>query len=323
MKKFAAFALVLGLFVYLTTGLAVIQQDEEGVERRFGAVQPNPLPPGLHWALPWGLGRIDRVKTGQTRSVSVGAQSLQSAPLTRSPNPETDDFLTGDLNLATAQAIVQYRVTDPALFLFSAISADRALMLAAESALTRALAERGIDDVLTVGRAEIADRVRSMVQGEADSEKLGVSILAVRLGRVAPPVPVAPAFADAARARSDKRQLVTSAEEYRDRTRSESRGQAQEILDQAQAQHDQSLASARGEADRFSKVLAAASADLPATRQRLYLEMLIELLPRFQRKVVVAPGQDLDVSLFADSESMPATGASQPSSSSSTGVPPR
>ena len=100
MKKLAWLALAIGVFVYLATGFAVIQQDEEGVERRFGAVVPDPLPPGLHWTLPWGLGRLDRVKTGQTRSVSVGAQSLQAAPLTRTPNPETDDFLTGDLNLA-------------------------------------------------------------------------------------------------------------------------------------------------------------------------------------------------------------------------------
>ncbi len=323
MKTLAFAALVLGVVVYLSTGLAVIQQDEEGVERRFGAVMPDPLPPGLHWTLPWGLGRLDRVKTGQTRSVSVGAQPLQAAPLTRTPNPETDDFLTGDLNLATAQAIVQYRVTDPALFLFSATSAEEALILAAEASLSRALAERGIDDVLTVGRAEIADRVRSMVQVEADAEKLGVSILAVRLGRVAPPVPVAPAFADAARARSDKRQLITSAEEYRDRTRSEAKGQAQEIVDQAQAQHDQTLAQARGEADRFAEVLSAATLDLPATRQRLYLDMLTELLPRFQRKVVVAPGQDLDVSLFADSESSEPAGSGTPVESSSSGGFPR
>jgi membrane protease subunit HflK len=302
MRKIVASALVVSVIAYLATGLAVVQQDEEGVERRFGAVQPDPLSPGLHWTLPWGLGRIDRVKTGQTRTVSVGAQSLQSAPLTRSPNPEAEDFLTGDWNLATVQAIVQYRVKDPARFLFSSTSAEKALVLAAEASLTRVLAGKGIDDVLTVGRAQIADEVRPMLQAEADAENLGVTIYSVRLGRVAPPVPVAPAFADADRARSDRRQLVTAAEEYRDRTRSEARGQAREVLDRARAQHDQALASARGEAYRFEKVLVAASDDLPATRQRLYLELLTELLPRFQRKVVVAPGRDLDVSLFADSE---------------------
>ena len=73
----------------------------------------EPWEPGLHWGLPWGLDRVDRIKTGQTRTLTVGARDPQAAPLAQAPDPETDDFLTGDLNLVTAQAIVQYRVLDP------------------------------------------------------------------------------------------------------------------------------------------------------------------------------------------------------------------
>src|SRR5262249_62048467 len=112
----------------------------------------------------------------------------------------------GDLTLVTVQALVQFRVTAPVAFLFAARSADAALAALAEGALTDALAGRAIDDVLTTGRAEVADWLRRRVQDLADAQGLGVSVRAVRLGRVAPPAPVAPAFADAARARSDKRQ---------------------------------------------------------------------------------------------------------------------
>src|SRR5262249_5050490 len=191
---------------YLASGLTVVQQDELGIVRRFGAVLREPWGPGLHWGLPWGLDRIDRIKPGQTRTLTVGARDPQSAPLASSPNPETDDFLTGDLNLVSAQAILQYRVLDPVAFLFAARSVDATLAALAESALTRALAGRSIDDVLTTGRAEVAERMLRAVQERADLQGLGISIRAVRLGRVAPPVPVAPAFADAARARSDRRQ---------------------------------------------------------------------------------------------------------------------
>jgi membrane protease subunit HflK len=132
----------------------------------------------------------------------------------------------------------------------------------------------------------------------------------VRLGRVAPPVPVAPAFADAARARSDRRQAVTRAEEYRDRAMADARSQAREVADRAAGQFDRVVHGARGDADRFTKVLAESRKDLAATRRRLYLEALAEILPRFTRKVVVAPGHDLDISLFTEGGAKTGTGVS-------------
>jgi membrane protease subunit HflK len=310
MRRLAAALLVLGPLAYLATGVTVVQQDEIGVVRRFGAVLREPWGPGLHWGLPWGLDLVDRIKPGQTRTLTVGARDPQSAPLAQAPNPESDDFLTGDLNVVTAQAIVQYRVLDPVAFLFAARSVDATLAAVAESALTRALAGQSIDDVLTTGRAEVADRMLRAVQERADLQGLGVSIRAVRLGRVAPPVPVAPAFADAARARSDRRQAVTRAEEYRDRALADARSQAREIADRAAGQFDRLVQGARGDAGRFTKVLAESRKDLGATRRRLYLEALAELLPRFARKVVVASGHDLDISLFTEGGPKSAAGAS-------------
>jgi membrane protease subunit HflK len=309
-RRLLATLLVLGLLTYLATGLTVVQQDEIGVVRRFGAVLHEAWGPGLHWGLPWGLDLVDRIKPGQTRTLTVGARDPQSAPLAQAPNPETDDFLTGDLNVVTAQAIVQYRVLEPVAFLFGVRSVDVTLAAVAESALTRALAGRSIDDVLTTGRAQIAERMVRAIQEQADLQGLGVSIRAVRLGRVAPPVPVAPAFADAARARSDRRQAVTRAEEYRDRAQADARSQAREIADRAAGQFDRVVQGARGDADRFTKVLAESRKDLTATRRRLYLEALAELLPRFARKVVVAPGHDLDISLFTEGGPKSGPGAS-------------
>ncbi len=305
MSRGLSLVLIVGFVIYLTTGLTMVQQDEVGVVRRFGAVQAETWPPGLHWGLPWGLGKVDGVKIGQTRTITVGAQAAASAPLARQPDPARDEFLTGDLNLVLVQAVLQYRVADPSSYLFASTSVERSLLLATETALTRTLVERGIDDLLTVGRAEAADQVARYVQATADREKLGVSIRAVRLGQVAPPVPVAPAFADAARARSDKRQAITLAEEYRDRARADARGRVREIADRASADHDSLAQEARGEADRFTKILSEARKQPAATRQRLYLETMAEVLPRLGRKMVVQQGQDLDLSVFSDQEASP------------------
>ena len=124
--------------------------------------------------------------------------------------------------------------------------------------------------------------------------------MAIRLGRVVPPTAVAPAFADAARARSDRRQAITRAEEYRDRSQSEARGQAREIADTAAGRVDRLVEPARGEAARFTRVLAEARKAPGPFRQRRYLETLAEILPRFRRTIVVPPGEGLDVTLFGD-----------------------
>lgn len=299
MRIYGAVAILGLLLAYLATGVAVIQQDEVGVVRRFGAVLSDTWSPGLHWALPWGFDQVDRVKIRQTRTIAVGARPLVQAPLTRSPDPAGDDFLTGDLNLVTVQATLQYRVVDAARYLFSAASIDDALRLAAESALVQTMARGGVDAILTTGRAELAARVEREVRETAVRQGLGISVRAIRLGRLTPPAAVAAAFADADRARSDRRQTVTRALEYRDRARADAGSLAQEITDRALAQQQRAEQLARGEADRFRRLLAEVQQDQTAVRRRMYLELLAELLPRFANKVVVPPGKEVDLSLFA------------------------
>lgn len=285
---------------YIATGVTVLQPDEVGVVRRLGAVLPEPWEPGLHWGLPWGLDRLDRLKVNQTRTIAVGTTGPREAPLSRAPDPSSDDLLTADLNLVTAEALVQYRVRDPAAYLFKARDVEAMIRALSEWELTLALARRGIDELLTTGRGEVAKWLERSIQALSDEQCLGISVVAVRLGRVTPPAAVAPAFADADRARSDRRQAITRAEEYRDRSRSATRGQVREIADTAAGQFERLVQPARGEAARFSQVLSEARKAPNPFRHRLFLETLAELLPRFRRKVIVPPAQDLDISIFSD-----------------------
>ena len=101
---------------YLCSGLTVVQPDEIGVVRRLGRLLAEPWEPGLHWGLPWGFDRVDRLKVNQTRTIAVGASGPRDAPLSRAPDPAADEFMTGDLNLVTAEALVQYRVREPAAY---------------------------------------------------------------------------------------------------------------------------------------------------------------------------------------------------------------
>jgi len=313
-KRLAIFGLAGVLSAYLLSGLTIVQPDEVGVVRRFGAVLHDPWEPGLHWGLPWGIDRVDRIKPNQARTLNVGAASRQDAPLLHAPDPMADDFLTGDLNLVTAECLVQYRARDPVAYLFRTRDVESSLAALSRWAVLLALAERGVDELLTTGRAEVAAGLARSIQTLVDQQDLGVSIVAVRLGRLAPPAAVAPAFADAARARSDRRQAVTRAFEYRDRIESLARGHAREIADAALGRYDRIVQPARGEVERFSRVLAEARKSSGSYERRLFLETVAELLPRFRRTVVVAPGQDLDISFMVEDEPARTDAAKSPES---------
>jgi membrane protease subunit HflK len=290
--------LAFAFLAWAATGVVMIQTDEVGVVRRFGAAQAETAPSGLRVGLPWPLDRVDRIKIDQARTLTLGAGGPGSAPLASAPDPSGDDVLTGDLNLVSSQVLLQYRVADPVAYLYASADVEPALLAIAASSRAEALAGRSIDDVLTTGRAALAEAIARSVQRQADRLGLGVSVRAVRLGRIAPPVAVAPAFADAARAKSDKRQAITAAETDRDRARTDATGRARELADQAEARRDRLVQRARAEAERFTKVLNEARHDLLATRSRLYLEAVGALVPRFARTVVVTPGQPIDLGLI-------------------------
>src|SRR4051812_25397038 len=102
------------------TGLVAVAPGEAVVVRRLGRTLPRPWGPGLHWGWPRGLDRLDRVRTGEVRRVEVG---LADAP-GPDDEPGTGEFLTGDLNLMRARAVVQYRVADPVAFTLRARDLD-------------------------------------------------------------------------------------------------------------------------------------------------------------------------------------------------------
>ncbi len=105
---------------------------------------------------------------------------------------------------------------------------------------------------------------------------------------------------------------MTRAEEYRDRARAEAAGRHREIADTAAGRVERLVQPARGEAERFTRVLAEARRAPDLVRRRLLLEALAELLPRFRRKVIVAPGQALDIGLVNDGNILPSTAGAGP-----------
>ncbi len=292
--KRGAFLLILFTVAIAATGLVSVAPGESAVVRRFGRLLPGAWGPGLHLGLPLGLDRAERVETGRVRRVEVG--------LAETPGPDDDpgagEYVTGDLNLIHARAVVQYRVADPARFVLAADDHEAVVSRLAEASLARALSRRGVDGALRDGRAAIAADVRSDFERSARGYGLGLAVLGVSLTDAQPPVEVQPDFASAQSARSDL-----------DRKRNEARARAEAVgiaatakaratEEAARGEADRIVAMARGRADRFVALLAEADRSRRLTVRRLYLDGLRDGLARVRRKVLLTPDEPIDMSLF-------------------------
>ncbi|MGA0839852.1 MAG: FtsH protease activity modulator HflK [Pseudomonadales bacterium] len=259
----------LGAIGYFALGLYQVDQGEQGVVFRFGAVQEQVVGPGLHWNPPI----IDRVeKVNVTRINSHSHQAL---------------MLTEDENIVDVSLTVQYVVADPKAFLVNVRDPRVSVTQATESALRHVVGGSIMNDVITEGREAIGIGVQERLQSYLDSYGTGIRLDKVNIDRSAPPSQVADAFNDVQKAKEDEQRVINEANAHAETVIPESRGEAQRIIEEANAYRDRVVARAEGEADRFNKLLTEYKQAESVTRDRLYIDAMESVLSSTS-KVMIA-----------------------------------
>jgi modulator of FtsH protease HflK len=302
-KALAILVIAAGVAAALTamTGWCLVAPGEVVVVRRFGRAVDPPWGPGLHWRLPLGIDRIDRVRSDVVRQFTIGL----AGPADSSLEPSAGEVMTGDLNLLRFQATVQYRVARPVDYVVRIDQVEPLLATSAEASVSRALAARGIDAALRSDREAIAREVERDLQSSADRFQSGISILGVSFTDARPPTEVEPDFAAAQSAESERDRRVNEAKSYGETTATASRAAAQAKLENAHAAAERTNLMAQAEAQRFLALLAEAGRSRSLTIRRLYIESIQSLLDGVKRKLVLPPGGDLDLTVMGIKEQVP------------------
>jgi membrane protease subunit HflK len=257
---------LLGIWAF--TGLYQVDAAERGIVLRFGR-HVQTTEPGLRWHLPWPI---------ETKQI-VNIQRIESfSDLTR--------MLTADENLVDINLEVQYRAANPIEFSFNVYRPDDTLKAVSESAIREVIGRSKLDDVLESGRQEIVARTKELIQRTLDSYKIGIEVTTVNLQDVKVPNEVAPAQADAIKAREDRDRLSLEAQAYANDLIPRARGQAVRRIQDAQAYRAQRLADSDGESQRFLQLLTEYERAPAVTRERLYIET-VETVLRSSKKVVL------------------------------------
>jgi len=302
--------IVLELGLWLATGIYVIDLDQIGLVRRFGRLDPEPRRPGLHYDWPWPCSQVDRLRTDETRQVTLGFAPVSEKLLPFTTEERLSEFLTGDQNLIHVQAAAQYRLANPEKFLLRQAAAEGLLTSALEAALVEELAIRGVDDILTGARAELQSRMLLRAQALADDYDLGITLSSVSLSSVRPPTEVAQAFLDVVKSRSERERLLHEAQGEQLRFLALAEGERRQQLNAAEATRETLIAKAEGDAAYFASILKPLDV-MPETQRsqartmtmdRLWTESLSRIFPRLRSKLYLAPGEPADVSIWLNEE---------------------
>jgi membrane protease subunit HflK len=270
-----------------------VAPEETGVIQRFGRYV-RVTGPGLHFKLPFGIETVGKVKTGRNFQMEFGYRTVEAGVRSRFTErgfKEESLMLSGDLNVVDLQWTVQYKIGDPKDFLFQVKDVDSAIRDMSESVMRRVVGNRLFDFVLTVGRAEIADRVKVEMQKVLDSYRTGIQVVNVKMQNVTPPGPVEAAFNEVNEAEQERESKINQAQAAYNREIPKAKGSALQTISQAEGYALERVNLAKGDANRFLDVLKEYRQAKDVTKRRLYLESMDQLLNRVGEIYVIDADQ--------------------------------
>ncbi|MFQ5528422.1 MAG: FtsH protease activity modulator HflK [Thermoanaerobaculia bacterium] len=279
--------LILVIFAAVAvTSLYTIDPEEVGVVLRFGQFVRT-TDPGLHLKIPLGVEQVIKLPVQRQLKQEFGYQTQRSDQ--RSPRnlQGESNMLTGDLNAAVVEWVVQYRIDDPERFLFRVRRVEETLRDMSEAVMRQVVGDRTVDEVLTVGRQEVADLVEGRLQSLCDQYENGVKVDQVVLQDVNPPDQVKASFNEVNQAEQERETKINQAQSEYNKVIFRARGVAEKTVSTAEGYALDRVNRAKGEAARFDSIYSEYRKAPEVTRRRIYLETLDEVFSKVGRKVIL------------------------------------
>jgi len=267
--------------LWALSGSYVVQPDEQAVVSTFGAFSRT-ASPGLRYHLPFPIETVEKVSVTSLQRIDIGG--VAGATL-----PDESLMLTGDGNIVDLSFSVQYRIADPAKYLFTLREPDAAIKAVAESAMREVIGKTALQPILTTARGQVQDQAGSLTQAILDRYQAGVFIDGVQIRAANPPPPVIAAFQD-----------VTAAGQNAESNANIARGEAAKVVQAARGYSAQVVREASGEASRFNQVYDQYKLAPAVTRERLYIETMERVLASSNKVVVDSKGASAPIILPPD-----------------------
>jgi membrane protease subunit HflK len=196
-------------------------------------------------------------------------------------------MLTGDLNVAVVEWIVQFRIKDPGAYLFRVRDVPETFRYMSEAAMRQVVGDHSVDEVLTIGREAIALETKAELQRLCELYGIGIEVQQLVLQDVNPPTEVKPAFNEVNQAIQEKERAINDAWADYNKVVPQAKGEAEQAIRAAEGYALERVNKAEGDAKRFDALHEEYQKAPAVTRRRIYLETLSAILPKVGRKVIL------------------------------------
>lgn len=272
------------------TSYYTVPSDSVAVVQRFGKYLTQ-VPPGLHFKIPLGVDEativpVKRQLKQEFGFSTPGATDSFQSPRTRDARRETE-MVTGDLNAALVEWVIQYRISDPVKFLFEVREPGETLRYVSESVMREVVGDRTVDEVITIGRQEIESEALIKMQALSTKYAMGISIDQVQLKNINPPRPVQESFNEVNQAQQEKEKLINEARRDYNKVIPLAEGEKDQRIREADGYRLKRINEAEGDASRFKALLAEYSKAPEVTRRRIYIETLQAVMPGIRSKIII------------------------------------
>lgn len=267
-----------------------VAPEEIGVIQRFGKYVRT-SEPGLHFKLPLGIETLTKVPVQRQLKMEFGFRTIKpgiNSEFRVTPESLQEAImLTGDLNVLVVEWIVQYKIKDAYKYLFKMRNAEQTFRDMNEAVVRKTVGDHSVDEVLTVGRASIANEAKEQLQKMCDAYEIGIGVNQLIFQDINPPDPVKPSFNEVNQALQEKEKKINEAWSDYNQEIPRASGEAEQTIRSAEGYATERVNNALGDASRFKAVYAEYAKAPQVTRRRLFLETLAELLPKIQKKIII------------------------------------
>jgi membrane protease subunit HflK len=278
------------LLLGLMSSFYTVRTEEEAVVTRFGRYIKTEQP-GLRFRLPFGIDQVKMLAVKRQLKQEFGFSTPGATNPYQSSSTEEQalekEMVTGDLNSALVEWVIQYRITDPAAFEFQVRDPDTTLRHASESVMREVVGDRTVDEVITIGRQEIEIESQKLLQDLVKLYNMGITIDQVQLKNVNPPRPVQASFNEVNQAQQEREKSINVANGQYNSEIPKARGEAEQKISEAQGYATQRVNEAEGDVAKFTALFAEYQKAPEVTKRRIYLETIQSVLPQIGKKVII------------------------------------